>query len=72
MAEAESDEALSHPKYWDSRYLKSEGVAPTHEWIRSFTHLEPFFVRNLFLSWRPEENPRILHLGSGDSVCRPI
>ncbi|KAL7783850.1 hypothetical protein V8C37DRAFT_396741 [Trichoderma ceciliae] len=68
----EDDQALGYPSYWDGRYSKSDGEAPTHEWFRSFSDLEPFFQNNLFglQSLKAEDNPLILHLGSGDSVCR--
>jgi hypothetical protein len=68
---AEEDQALGRPDYWDSRYSKSDGEAPTHEWFRSFADLEPFFQNNLLglQSFKAEDNPQILHLGSGDSVC---
>lgn len=73
----EDDEVLSRPEYWDERYSQatkadgdSETEMPTHEWFRSFGDLEEFFQKHLFqsLGCRPEDNPRILHLGSGDSV----
>lgn len=68
----EDDQALGYPDYWDKHYSKSDGEAPTHEWFRSFSELEPFFRNNLFglQSFKAEDNPLILHLGSGDSVCR--
>ena len=68
---AENDEALSHPEYWDERYSKADGEAPTHEWFRSFGDLEEFFQKVLFQSAgrTPDDKPLILHLGSGDSVC---
>lgn len=62
-------EALATPGYWDNRYLQSDGENPTHEWFRSFEALEPFFTRHLFEPRSADQNPRILHLGSGDSVC---
>ncbi|KAJ2906278.1 hypothetical protein MKZ38_002357 [Zalerion maritima] len=67
---AENDESLSHLEYWDERYSKIDGETPTHEWFRSFSHLEHFFQKILFQSpgHRPDDNPLILHLGSGDSV----
>ncbi|PNP46118.1 hypothetical protein TGAM01_v200291 [Trichoderma gamsii] len=67
---AEEDQALGRADYWDSRYSKSDGEAPTHEWFRAFSDLEPFFRKNLFglQSFQAEDNPLILHLGSGDSV----
>lgn len=67
---AEEDQALGRPDYWDKRYSTSDGEAPMHEWFRSFSELEPFFRNNLFglQGSRAEDNPLILHLGSGDSV----
>ncbi|RSL99066.1 hypothetical protein BHE90_005198 [Fusarium euwallaceae] len=66
----ENDQALSHSEYWDERYSKSDGAAPTHEWFRSSDDLEQFFQKNLFEAdgLKPSDNPLILHLGSGDSV----
>jgi hypothetical protein len=66
----EDDQALSNPEFWDERYSKSDGTAPTHEWFRSFADLEPFLQKNVFSvsGMKPEDNPAILHLGSGDSV----
>jgi len=69
--DASTDQALSYASYWDERYLQSDGSAPTHEWFRSFSALEPFFTSNLLESegFTPSDHPLILHLGSGDSVC---
>ena len=69
MKDPEEAEALATPNYWDDRYAKSDGEHPTHEWFRSFEALESFFTRHLFEPCGPNRNPRILHLGSGDSVC---
>jgi EEF1A lysine methyltransferase 4 len=65
-----SDEnvALSRAEYWDERYSKSDGDNPTHEWFRSYSALEPFFAKHLFPVWAPESAPKLVHLGSGDSV----
>ncbi len=67
------DAALSHASYWDERYARADDSTsdPTHEWFRSFSDLVPFFERHLFTvpGLTPEDNPLILHLGSGDSVC---
>ncbi|KAI9152132.1 EEF1A lysine methyltransferase 4 [Paramyrothecium foliicola] len=67
---SEEDKQLSYAEYWDGRYLESKGDAPVHEWFRSFADLRTFFVRNLFETdgFKPEDNPVILHLGSGDST----
>ncbi|KAK1749458.1 S-adenosyl-L-methionine-dependent methyltransferase [Echria macrotheca] len=64
------DQALSHASYWDARYSQSDGTGPTHEWFRSFSALESFFESNFFsiVGFAPQDNPLILHLGSGDST----
>lgn len=41
---------------------------PTHEWLRTFKTLQPFLQRHLYAPYPPHSRPRILHLGSGDSV----
>ncbi|OIW29197.1 hypothetical protein CONLIGDRAFT_578215 [Coniochaeta ligniaria NRRL 30616] len=55
--------------FWDSRYVKTNGEEPTHEWFGA-SSVQKLFQRNLFDNpgTRPEDNPLILHLGSGDSV----
>lgn len=70
---ASEDDQLSYASYWDARYQQSDGSAPTHEWFRSFSDLEPYFERNLLTApgCTPADNPFILHLGSGDSVNAP-
>lgn len=67
---AEEDRALVYSGYWDDHYSKSEGEEPTHEWFRSFVDLQPFLQTHLFESQglKPQDNPLILHIGSGDSV----
>ncbi|KAL2129515.1 hypothetical protein VTI74DRAFT_7643 [Chaetomium olivicolor] len=67
---ASEDELLSHAWYWDQRYSKSDGTTPSHEWFRSFSDLEPFLERNLLSTpgFTAQDNPVILHLGSGDSL----
>lgn len=67
----EEDQALSRPDFWDKRYAQGDGEQPTHEWFRSYKDLEPFLRSNLFegKGFTPSDNPLILHLGSGDSVC---
>ncbi|KAL7944077.1 S-adenosyl-L-methionine-dependent methyltransferase [Trichoderma barbatum] len=64
------EQVLAYSNYWDNGYSRSNGDAPTHEWYRSFSELEPFFQENLFglQSLKAEDNPMILHLGSGDSI----
>ena len=68
--ETTNDQELSHARYWDERYSQSDGLSPTHEWFRSFSALESFFASNLIDSngFTPQDEPFILHLGSGDST----
>lgn len=68
---SDENQALSRSEFWDERYAKSDGEAPTHEWFRSFSDLQPFFEKNLFATpgVTARDDPLILHLGSGDSVC---
>jgi EEF1A lysine methyltransferase 4 len=70
----ESLEELAHPEYWDKRYATKrrnsgdDGQATgddSFEWFRSFDNLKGFFVKQLPA---PTEQPRILHLGCGNSV----
>ncbi|KAI0116765.1 S-adenosyl-L-methionine-dependent methyltransferase [Daldinia grandis] len=63
----EENERLAHPSFWDQRYAQTEGDRPTHEWFRNFAELEAFLDQKLFQTRSPNTNPRILHLGSGDS-----
>lgn len=63
----EEVEKLVYPEFWDQRYIHSAGDEPTHEWYRTFEDLAPFFVK-LYEAYGPETNPKLLHLGSGDSV----
>lgn len=70
----ENDAALSHAEYWDERYSQAQpdgdSDTPMHEWFRSFGDLEEFFQKYLlqFPGRKPDDDPSILHLGSGDSV----
>lgn len=59
---------LAHSEYWDERYAEVGPDEQVHEWFRSFNDLKPFLDRHLFQVREPETCPRILHLGSGDSV----
>lgn len=70
MGVDDENERLAHADYWDDRYAEKEGDQ-LHEWFRSFQDLEEFFTRHLFEAYPAEKTPRILHLGSGDSV-RPL
>ncbi|EKJ73459.1 hypothetical protein FPSE_06377 [Fusarium pseudograminearum CS3096] len=64
------DQQLSNSEYLDSRYVASNGDDPIHEWFRSFEHLQPFLGKNLLEQpgRAAQDNPKVLHLGSGDSV----
>ncbi|KJX92308.1 S-adenosyl-L-methionine-dependent methyltransferase like protein [Zymoseptoria brevis] len=72
MTPDEENAALATPEYWNSRYTSSssfsDGSTPTHEWFRHYSSLKPFFQRHFFSTYRPENEPRILHAGSGDST----
>ena len=69
MPKTDEGAALGHASFWDERYSKAgDSTEPTHEWFRDFASLEPFFETHLFATRKPETRPRILHLGSGDSV----
>lgn len=59
---------LAHSQYWDDRYAEVSSDKQLHEWFRSFNDLELFFDLHLFQVPGPETAPKILHLGSGDSV----
>ncbi|KAH7151164.1 S-adenosyl-L-methionine-dependent methyltransferase [Fusarium sp. MPI-SDFR-AT-0072] len=64
------DQQLGLSEYWDSRYAMSNNNDPTHEWFRSFSQVLPFLQKNLLEQpgRTAQDNPKILHLGSGDSV----
>lgn len=68
------DQQLGLSEYWDSRYATSNNNDPTHEWFRSFSQVLPFLQKNLLKQpgRTAQDDPRILHLGSGDSVSRLI
>ena len=70
----ENGAALGHAEFWNKRYAqaKNDNKTPTHEWFRTFESLEPFFEKHLFNVRAPESQPKILHLGSGDSVRCPL
>jgi len=72
-------EALGFAEYWNKRYnidktIKSEEVAgdpksdlPSYDWFRSYTSIKPFLQKHMPPA--VAEQPRILHLGCGNSVC---
>ncbi|KAI0102997.1 S-adenosyl-L-methionine-dependent methyltransferase [Nemania sp. FL0031] len=59
---------LSEPGYWDDRYGETAPGEQLHEWFRSFADLEEYLKTSLFQAYSTQSNPRILHLGSGDST----
>ena len=64
--DAESSKALGFPEYWNKRYDQVEvSEQARHEWFRTFDKLRSFLEKEL-----PDASsePRILHLGCGDSV----
>ncbi|EMT67311.1 Endothelin-converting enzyme 2 [Fusarium odoratissimum] len=67
------DQQLGLSEYWDSRYATSNNNEPTHEWFRSFSQVLPFLQKNLLEQpgRTAQDNPRILHLGSGDTQVVP-
>jgi hypothetical protein len=67
----EDQKELAFAVYWDGRYNISDGEQPTHEWFKNYDALQPFLTKTLFQDRGAEKNPRILHLGSGDSVRSP-
>lgn len=79
----EEGKSLSNPDFWNSRYSVSDGENPTHEWFRSYEALRGFLGKYLPPVAGSGEGggvtegkgkgkgPRILHLGSGDSVSQP-
>ncbi|KAI9660254.1 MAG: hypothetical protein M1831_003562 [Alyxoria varia] len=59
---------LGFPEYWDNRYSEpsADPSHPSkHEWFRTFDKLRQFFDKQLP---DPSSQPRILHLGCGDST----
>jgi hypothetical protein len=71
MSSSKEGQVFGQSEFWDERYAKAavEDEKPTHEWLRSFTALQPFFDKHLFHERGPDgRSERILHLGSGDSV----
>lgn len=69
MMSDEELKQLAKPQFWDERYATAEADTPTHEWFRTFDELSPFLEPHLFGAREPSTQPKILHLGSGDSVC---
>ncbi|KAK3311987.1 hypothetical protein B0H66DRAFT_585195 [Apodospora peruviana] len=64
-------QALATAAYWNDHFSQSNGAdEPTHEWLRNFAELEPFFNSKMFgvSGFEPEKRPLIVHLGSGDST----
>lgn len=64
--DASSSKELGLPEYWNRCYeSNSTGGKSSHEWFRTFEKLRPFLETKLPPS---SLEPRILHLGCGDSV----
>lgn len=63
----ESLEELAHPEYWDARYSAENEDARVYDWLRKFGTIRPFLEKHLP---KPTQHggPKILHLGSGNSV----
>ena len=61
----ESLEELAHPEYWDKRYSANDKDAQVYDWLRHFSTLKPFLTTHLPSA---TSDPKILHLGSGNSV----
>jgi hypothetical protein len=64
------EQDLSYAEFWDERYANADDDKPTHEWLRGFDALESFFDKHLFKARGDEgRTGKVMHLGSGDSVC---
>jgi len=70
MADVKNLEELAHPDYWDQRYRRS-AADELFEWFKPFKSIEPLLTAHLPKPTQGdgEEQPRILHLGCGNSVC---
>ena len=68
MSGTEPEQELAFPSYWDARYQDYDGDEPSHEWYKSFESLRQVFCKYVLTPKPPHTNPRIIHLGSGDSV----
>lgn len=71
MSDAKTLEELAFAKYWDDRYAKPD-AEESFEWFKSYENLKGFLGK-----WLPKvseieegkvEQPKILHLGCGNSV----
>jgi len=68
MPATESEQELAFPSYWDARCQDYDGDEPSHEWYESFEGLKQVFRKYVLTPKSPDTNPRMIHLGSGDSV----
>jgi len=57
---------LAHPEYWDKRYSADDDDAKVYDWLRRFDTIRPFLTK--YLPPPSDNGPKILHLGSGNSV----
>jgi hypothetical protein len=74
MAGVKNLEELAHPDYWDQRYRKNANNE-LFEWLKPFKSIEPLLSAHLPKPVAAEDGgpqqqkqPRILHLGCGNSV----
>lgn len=59
---------LGSSSYWNSEYSICAIEASSHEWFRTFEEIWPWMAKYIINRLPPELNPRLLHLGCGDSV----
>jgi len=60
---------LSRQSYWDERYTQDAAKGePSYDWLRNFETTKPFLLKHLPPS---SDDPKILHMGNGNSVSDP-
>lgn len=67
MSDAKTLEELAFAKYWDERYAKPD-AEESFEWFKSYVNLKGFLKKWLPKVEAQNEQPKILHLGCGNSV----
>lgn len=71
MPREDPNAELSRQSYWDKRYdvstaeEKDKDRAESYDWLKDFGFVRGFLIKYLP---GPETEPRILHLGNGNSV----
>ena len=65
MGRQDELEELAHPGYWNARYSQDNDDAKVYDWLRRFDTIKPFLIKHLPA---PEDEPKVLHLGNGNSV----